>query len=68
MMIMCIARCFFSYDSVDRAVLSSVTHTINGVKVRLEKVKSSIVRAACKKNCVYQICIKRITGLKLVNF
>ncbi len=44
---------FFSYDSVDRAILTSVTHTINGVKVRLEKVKSSIVRSACKENFIY---------------
>ncbi|CAF0811461.1 unnamed protein product [Adineta ricciae] len=36
---------FEDYDAVDRAVLNSIIHTINGANIRLEKVKSSFVRA-----------------------
>ncbi|CAF4393556.1 unnamed protein product [Rotaria socialis] len=37
---------FEDYDSVDRALMTSLTHTINGITVRLEKMRSANIRQA----------------------
>ncbi|CAF3973232.1 unnamed protein product [Rotaria magnacalcarata] len=37
---------FEDYDSVDRALITSLTHTINGITVRLEKMRSVNMRQA----------------------
>ncbi|UJR26048.1 hypothetical protein I4U23_007394 [Adineta vaga] len=50
---------FEDYDAIDRAVLDSIIHTINGVKIRLEKVKSSCVRAAYERTIAdgFKYCV-----------
>ena len=40
---------FFSYDSVDRALMHTLKHRIKAFSVRFEKMLSSVVRLARKK-------------------